>query len=301
MTFSLGMAAAGYAARLGFAVFQTAADCRTPIKVEGWFEHGVHDATKDPDEIARRWSRFPTANVSLACGDVSGVFVLDIDCKGDVDGFDSLLRLEREHGELPATWRSQTPSEGEHRFFRKPPNAALVNRVGLRVYDGDGTKTVFPGLDIRTSGGSVALPPSAKPAGQYRWLAHPLSTNLADAPPWLIKLIDPPVVSSGSFEPLRVSSADRLARYVARAVNDECGELARMGPNTGRNLRLFQAAANLGSLVGGRLLPEKTARDSLERAAKDCGLLQEDGPHAVQATIASGLRRGLASPREVQL
>jgi hypothetical protein len=74
-----------------------------------------------------------------------------------------------------------------------------------------------------------------------------------------------------------------------------------MGPGSGRNLRLFQAAANLGGLVGARLLTERVAQEVLEKAADDCGLWKEDGPHAVRATIKSGMNRGLASPREVAL
>jgi hypothetical protein len=296
-------AAVAYAERLGFAVFGVAADCRTPLVREGWFEHGCHDASKDPAEVRRRWREaHPRANVAVATGDPSGVFVLDIDRKGDVDGFASLARLEAEHGPLPETWRTRTPSGGEHRWFRKPEGRALVNRVGLRVHHADGSKTVWAGLDIRTTGGSVAVPPSRKPTGKYEWVIKPRDAELPpDAPEWLLQLIDPPPLPPRATRPLRVHTADRTARYVATAVNDECGELARMGPNTGRNLRLFQASANLGALVGAGLLPEDVAVGALERAAADCGLVQEDGLHGVRATINSGLRRGLANPREVTL
>lgn len=293
-------AALGYAERLGFAVFQTAPDCRVPIKVEGWFEHGCHDATKDPAEIRNRWERFPKANIAVATGDISGVFVLDIDRKGEVDGYAGLAELEYLFSPLPATWRSQTPSGGEHRWFRKPAKRALINRVGLKHQHHDGGHTKFAGLDIRTSGGSAAVPPSRKPTGAYTWVDHPTTLPLADAPEWLLNMIDPPPLVRQA-EPFRMTTSDRTARYVASAVNAECGDLAKMGPNTGRNLRLFQAAANLGTFVGAGLLPESAARSALERAAADCGLLQEDGPQGVRATIDSGMRRGIAQPREVCL
>jgi hypothetical protein len=96
-----------------------------------------------------------------------------------------------------------------------------------------------------------------------------------------------------------MDTADRMARYVAAAVDRECSELARMGHGTGRNLRLFQASANLFEFVGAGLLPESAAIGALEQAAAECGLWKEDGPHAVRATIKSGAERGLQNPREV--
>lgn len=279
------LAAPAYA-RLGWRLFLVAADCRTPIKREGEFEHGVHDATADQAEIARRLALYPGANLALACGDASGVLALDIDCKG-FDGFASLAELEQRHGALPPTWTSRTPSGGEHRLFRQPARATR-NRVGFA-----------PGLDVRTNGGSIALPPSQKANGAYEWLRPPRSIPLADLPGWLLELIDPPAPPRAPPPPLRVSSLEKVARYVAAAVDGECGGLARMGPNTGRNPRLFMAAANLGELVGARVLSRDAAEHALEMAAHDCGLVGDDGIRSVRQTIASGMRKGISNPREI--
>ena len=295
-------AAVGYASRLGFSVFLVAADCRTPIKAEGWFEHGCHDATADPEEIGRRCTRYPEANIALACGEPSGVFVLDVDAKGQVDGFASLALLEVDFGPLPRSWRVTTPSGGEHRYFRQPIGRRLRNRVGLRTYGADGQRTDYPGLDIRTTGGSVALPPSAKLAGVYRWADHPTALALADAPEWLLKLAEdaPPPVRERP--PLRLQSADKAARYVERAIEAECGAVGSMAPNTGRNLRLFQASANLGELIAAGLVGRDLVERALEQAAIDCSLHADDGGwDGVRKTIASGLARGLQRPREVSL
>lgn len=294
-------AALAYAQDLGFHVFGVAADCRTPIKVVGQYEHGVHDATGDAVEIRRRWTRHPVANIALACGRESGVFVLDIDAKGGVDGFASLAQLERLNTPLPQTWTSVTPSTGEHRYFRQPDALDMRNKVGLRVYHPDGSRSVYPGLDIRTAGGSAALPPSRKPTGPYVWKVAPGAVPLADAPKWLLDLaIDPPAPPRRPPAPLRLDALDRAARYVAAAVDSECNVLASMRPNTGRNQRLFQAAANLGEFVGAGLLPLSMAESALESAAEQSGLLQEDGIHSVRMTIASGMRKGITNPREVR-
>lgn len=280
-------AAQWYTRRGRWPLFLVAGDCRTPIRREGEFEHGYKDATADPAEIIRRLKLYPSANLALACGEASGVFVLDIDCKGS-DGFATLDTLQAANGLLPDTWSSRTPSGGEHRLFTQP-DRAIRNRVNFA-----------PGLDVRTTGGSIALPPSRKPVGEYKWINRPGGpVGLADAPAWLLELIDPPAPPPREAQPLRMTSSDKIARYVAAAVDSECSELARMGPNSGRNMRLFQAAANLGELVGAHILSQDGAEAALEMAAHDCGLVGEDGIHAVRQSIASGMRKGIAKPREV--
>jgi hypothetical protein len=56
----------------------------------------------------------------------------------------------------------------------------------------------------------------------------------------------------------------------------------------------------LGELVGAGLLQQAFAEDCLVRAAEDCGLRREDGLRSIQATNASGLRRGIANPAQVR-
>ncbi len=278
----------------GFAVFPVARDCRVPLH-----DGGCHAATVDPDRVPHLFDR--PANIALACGPRSGVFVLDVDVKSEVDGFDSLRRLEEDYGaKLPSSWTVQTPSGGQHRYFRQPADRALRNRVNLTAERADGCKVKYHGLDVRTGGGSVCLPPSLRADGAYRWVLSPKSVVLADAPGWLLEIIDPPAPPRLE-RPVTIDGVDRAAQYVARVVNDDCGELARMGPNSGRNARLFQVAARLGELVGGGLLPEQSAREVLERAATENGLVREDGIRAVRATIISGLKRGVANPQDLEV
>jgi hypothetical protein len=212
--------------------------------------------------------------------------VLDIDVKA-ADGVATLKVLVAEHGPLPRSWLSRTPSGGLHIWLAHAPG--LRNRVGFA-----------PGLDCRTDGGSVCAPPSVRRDGAYRWVRAPWTCKLEPAPAWLLSLVAPLPPPRPVARPVNVRSLDKTARYVAAALDGEAAAVAATGEG-GRNARLFQAAARIGELVGAGLCPEALAADTLTAAAHDCGLVQADGPHAVNATIKSGLASGIAQPREVAL
>lgn len=266
----------------GLPVFPVAADCRVPM-IDG----GCNAATLNPDRVPRLFDR--RCNIALACGPRAGVFVLDVDIKG-ANGWDALAVLESEHAPLPPSWRVETPSGGAHLYYRQPKGRTLRNRVGFR-----------PGLDVRTAGGSVALPPSKRAGIAYRWIAGPRDCAVAVAPAWLLDVIDPPEPVRPPAKPLQIDGTDRAVRYVCRVIDEECGDLARMGANSGRNMRLFQVSARLGELVGGGLLSADGAQQALERAATENGLVKEDGMRAVRATIRSGLTKGQANPQALQV
>lgn len=281
-------------AGFGWRVFPVAEDGRTPL-VKG----GCYAASCDPVKLNKWWGRWPTANVSLACGPGSGVLALDIDAKGAIDGFAALDELQREFGSLPETVTSRTPSGGRHLLFAYPPGPDPENRVGIKRYGADGERRVYAGLDVRAKGASVCLPPSARPDGRYAWERAPGEAPLATLPRWLGDLIrsEPP---RRPAKPLHVASEpSRVANYVCAVVNGACGDLAAMKPGTGRNQALFIAAARFGGFVGAGVLSQSDAERALEAAAEQCGLVSEDGWRSVRMTIANGLKRGVASPREV--
>ena len=231
-------------AALRFAIFPLAADGRTPL-VKG----GVYAASHDPGQIDAWWSRWPDANIGLACGSASGVLALDIDCKGGKDGYADLTDLEGEFTALPATVSSRTPSGGGHRLFAHPPGLKVPNRVGLKRYGPDGTRRVYAGLDTRAEGGFICAPPSVKGGLAYSWLSSPFDTPLAPPTTWLLTLMTSQPPRRALSQPPATFDVLRSASYVAAAINGECGELAIMPPNSGRNSRLFRAAARLGELI----------------------------------------------------
>ena len=131
----------------GMAVFP----CRERAKQPAT-EHGLKDATTDPEIIKQWWQQEPQFNLAIATGAASGIFVVDID---GLDAEAELRRLETEHGELPATVEVVTPRPGRHLYFRMP-GAPLRNSASK----------IAPGIDVRAAGGFVVCPPSIHPSGR---------------------------------------------------------------------------------------------------------------------------------------
>ena len=144
--------------------------------------NGLLNATHDPRVIGGWWRRWPDANVAVATGTRSGVWVLDVDPAHG--GEESLTSLEAEHGNLEPTWCVETGGGGFHLWFRLD-GAAISTSAGR----------FGAGLDVRGDGGYVVVPPSRHRTGRaYGWADawNPNLVDLAPAPPWLLGLVQEP-------------------------------------------------------------------------------------------------------------
>lgn len=111
---------------------------------------GFKAASRDPATIEIWWHRWPTANIGVATGAVSGLTVLDID---GAEGFQELTTLLGQQA-MPATLAAQTGS-GAHLYF---------------ISSGEGTSARGK-LHVRGEGGYCVIPPSFHPSGRnYQWL-----------------------------------------------------------------------------------------------------------------------------------
>jgi hypothetical protein len=204
--------------------------------------------------------------------------VLDVDGEA---GRDSLRALQAEHGRLTPTVASRTGSGGYHIWFA--PNARVRNSV----------RKLGPGLDTRGAGGYVVAPPSTHPNGnRYGWLQgrEPGSMPLAEAPAWLLDLLDPPCRERPVEPAVPVGPiADAYGRAALRKAVERVGA----APVGGRNAVLNTEAFGLGQLVGGGVLPAETVATALASAALAIGLDRRE----VERTVASALRAGAAQPR----
>ncbi|MCI0617493.1 bifunctional DNA primase/polymerase, partial [bacterium] len=116
--------------------------------------NGVKGATVAENTIRRWWTHYPSANVSIATGRISGIVVVDVDARNG--GLESLKLLEGEHGEdFRETYTIYTGSgDGSlHLYYHYPPGrfASIDN--------------FLPGIEIKSDGKKVVAPPSNHASG----------------------------------------------------------------------------------------------------------------------------------------
>jgi putative DNA primase/helicase len=151
----------------GFRVFPCRQNDKRPLT-----KHGCKDASDEVVQVVEWSEQFPGCNWGAAMG--AGIFALDLDRKDGVDGAAELTILIEKHGSLPAHLINETPNSGEHHLFR----GSVV---------GNTASVVAPGVDVRTDGGYIVIPPSHLKAGEYRW--RDAEAPIPDAPAWLLDLL----------------------------------------------------------------------------------------------------------------
>ena len=218
-----------YAAK-GYAVFPCMERGKTPATGRGF-----KDATTNPATIRRWWSGVHNYNIGIATGQISGIWVLDLDGE---HGDQAMADLVAKYGPLPPTAEVRT-GRGGHMWFRcNGPIPSSVERIG-------------PSIDVRADGGYVVAPPSIHPMGcAYEW-----EKNLAPAvaPEWLVKLAKQrPGAPRIELTQVRVNSHEpaRIGAYGQAALDRECEALANTAQG-GRNHALNRASFCLHRLVAG--------------------------------------------------
>ena len=143
----------------GWHVFPLQSNGKVPLGGSGFKQ-----ATIDAEKVTEWWTSNPTANIGVSL-DPSGLCVIDVDKHGDVDGFDSLHLL----GDMPGTFKANTPSGGAHYVFSNngtPP----PRKVGL-----------VEGIDLLANGYIVAAP-SVINGRAYQWESGQSKKQLASFP-----------------------------------------------------------------------------------------------------------------------
>ena len=120
-------------------------DKKVPL-IPGWPKLASTNAA----QIREWWSKLPTANVGIATGEKSGFWVVDIDVKHGLNGWDSITEKfgEIEFGEHDLC--VQSPSEGYHLYFQWDQELPVTVAAN-----------VLPGVDIRGETGFIMAPPSS--------------------------------------------------------------------------------------------------------------------------------------------
>ncbi|UBU11621.1 bifunctional DNA primase/polymerase [Nonomuraea gerenzanensis] len=248
--------------------------------------------SNDRAVILQHWPN--GSNICVGCK-ASGMVGIDLDRNhSEADGVESFTELCEQHGQTwPKTFTVQTPRGGLHLYYWAPAGRTFGNttsRIGL------GIDTRGPG---RGNGGGYLIGPGSIVGGKPYVVVRDMPVQIL--PSWLADLLDPP--QENTTKPLGpMPAVDN--KYVAAAVQGEVQRILdtpKGGPGVpGRNDQLNRSAYALGRLVGAYVLNQATAEAALRAAADAVGLIAEDGPRAVEATIASGLGAGLRKPRYIR-
>jgi len=156
-------------AEMGWAVFPVYGinrghcTCRLKNKCSSPGKHpiprnGHKEATTNMRTIEKWLEKHENSNIGIATGEISDLFVLDVDRKNN--GFASLDRLIEEHGNaITDTLCAQTGGGGSHLFYTMPD-------VHLRNTQG----RLGAGIDTRANGGYVVGAPSTHISDRkYKW------------------------------------------------------------------------------------------------------------------------------------
>ena len=117
--------------------------------------NGVHGATNDAETVRRWWTAEPNAGIGVAVLP-SGLVAVDVDPRNG--GFETMERLEAQHGALVSDVLALTGGGGEHRVF----SASLVTNLPGKLGQG---------VDLKADG-YICVEPSIHPCGKpYAWEA----------------------------------------------------------------------------------------------------------------------------------
>lgn len=204
-------------------------------------------------------------NVGLRTGVRSGVIVIDDDRKKHgLSAYDA----------PPTGFVVATSSGGRHYYYRAPADCP-----------GNSSKRfdLPPHVDVRGEGGQCVVPPSIHPVtgAAYSFV------SVGEPGPWALKPKPKtkPKPTTSQSKPAVGYADTALAREVHAVRTASEGE---------RNNTLNSAAFSLGQLVGGGELDRSRVEADLLGAALLIGLPEREAT----ATIASGLKAGLANPRK---
>ena len=102
-------------------------------------------------------------------------------------GDKSLAALVAQYGPLPKTRRARTGGGGEHLYFRLTPGVKVKNNNDGKLAEG---------VDVKTSGGYVAVPPSLHESGnRYAWIDE---SPAVEPPAWFMGLMNKASTGKGT-------------------------------------------------------------------------------------------------------
>lgn len=136
----------------GFRVFPCDGD--TPLT-----QRGVKDATNDPDEVKKMWSKYPDANIAIATGKVSNIIVVNIKNHSFIKILNTMTGIEVLDQYQDVPHRVELPNGDIQLYLGYPPNETIQS------------KDICPKKRVHSDGDFVLAPPSSVLGGRrYKWI-----------------------------------------------------------------------------------------------------------------------------------
>jgi hypothetical protein len=242
--------------------------------------NGLRDASSDRGQH-EVWSlRYPDANIAIRCGGISNVVVIDFDPRNG--SHETVAKLAREGKTFPDTCpEASTPRGGRH-LYCAYDERVRVSKAGA----------LGPGIDIKTDGGYIVLPPSwwAKQGAGYRWLVPPRGSRLPPLPRWVIQAVQPkPQPKRLPSTPLDVGNLSGDRRQAVADLQKLVQEMAQLGD--GRHTAPFSMACRIGKYRAHGMLTDAEIESAFIEASASNGALSKYAAKDLIAQIRNGLRR----------
>lgn len=241
--------------------------CSSPGK-HPRLRHGLLEASSVLETIASWWEHWPDANVGVATGPESGIYVVDLDGPAAVEAWAAL--------KMPAGWQSRTGNGMHHVYTLLDP---LPNTAGK----------IAAGIDTRGAGGYIVAPPSVhyRHLRRYEWISR--EGERPPALPDVIRAAVTPQISTPARPPsITFGESTPYAKGVLKHALERLGA----APQGERNETLNREAFLLGQWIGGGELDPTGVAAALEHAhPRPCD------ESKVRSTIRRSLTDGAGHPR----
>lgn len=219
-------------ALLGYPILACVADEKRPHP--RFAPHGIYSASTDPKTI-EQWLRLGI-NVAVHCQRLA---VIDVDPAG-LDWLEQHQHILKHAGA-----EAVTPRGGRHFWFSIPPGAKLHNS----------TNGIAKGVDLKTCGGYVLIPPSSVKQRNYLWVKAP------NAPAEKLPALPPELIPRPTARPkLPPQNTPHIACDIIREGSRNCslasiaGKLRRAGLV---HENLYQALAEINQKFCVPPLPDR--------------------------------------------
>jgi len=241
--------------------------------------HGVKDATRDQEQLEGWWGE-EGFGIALACGEPSGVLVVDLDGDAGADSWTKLLH-EHEGPGAPNPGPMARTANGAHSYFAWDPNSNIRNSVKR-----------LPGVDVRTTGGYVVLPPSEHPAGgTYQWMTPPWKRPLPNIPTWLEEALASAPRRAPVIKPnAGATVGERVTAYVRHALENCEKRIQEAGPGKRRPTLNAECYRLMQFAYAGALQPIEV-RNVILAAARRAGVEEKEIRRIMDAAEEAAARK----------